>query len=154
MSQHSLRDDDDGGDDGSLPGPHKGHAQRLHDKSSGKRRPLPPPERTTAGRAVLEEVQQLKAELAKARADAAAAVALASERDQTGLGGSVDRLRSRACYRDCCWLPGRGKYSYALVCLGAGVQPVMPRRPGASLANPNKAARRVTAVEFASDSED
>ena len=37
--------------------------------------------------------------------------------------------------------------------VGAAV-PVMPRRPGASLANPNKAARRVTAVEFASDSDD
>ena len=37
--------------------------------------------------------------------------------------------------------------------LGAAV-PAMPRRPGASLANPNKAARRVTAVEFASDSDD
>jgi len=32
--------------------------------------------------------------------------------------------------------------------------PAMPRRPGASLANPNKAARRVTAVEFASDGDD
>ena len=37
--------------------------------------------------------------------------------------------------------------------LGAAV-PVMPRRPGASLTNPNKAARRVTTVEFASDSDD
>ena len=102
MSRHSLHDDDDGDDD-SLPGPSKGHAQRLHDKSSGKRRPLPPPprtqEQTPAERAVVEEVQQLKAELAKARANAAAAVALASEREETGLGGSVDRLRSRACYR-------------------------------------------------------
>jgi len=100
MSQHSLRDDDDGDDD-SLPGPSKGHAQRLHDKSSGKRRPLPLPPRTQAAeRPVVEELQQLKAELAKARADAAAAVALASEREQTGLGGSVDRLRSRACHHD------------------------------------------------------
>ena len=32
--------------------------------------------------------------------------------------------------------------------------PAMTRRPGASLANPNKAARRVTAVEFASDSDE
>ena len=32
--------------------------------------------------------------------------------------------------------------------------PAVQRRPGASLANPNKAARRVTAVEFASDDED
>lgn len=37
--------------------------------------------------------------------------------------------------------------------LGAAV-PAITRRPGASLANPNKAARRVTAVEFASDSDD
>lgn len=37
--------------------------------------------------------------------------------------------------------------------VGAAV-PVVTRRPGASLANPNKAARRVTAVEFASDSDD
>jgi hypothetical protein len=36
--------------------------------------------------------------------------------------------------------------------VGAAV-PAVPRRPGASLANPNKAARRVTAVEFASDSD-
>ena len=34
------------------------------------------------------------------------------------------------------------------------VAPAVQRRPGASLANPNKAARRVTAVEFASDDED
>lgn len=37
----------------------------------------------------------LRAELAKARADAAAAVSLAAEREPSGLGGSVDRLRSR-----------------------------------------------------------
>ena len=37
--------------------------------------------------------------------------------------------------------------------VGAAV-PAMNRRPGASLANPNKVARRVTAVEFASDSDD
>jgi hypothetical protein len=37
--------------------------------------------------------------------------------------------------------------------VGAAV-PAITRRPGASLANPNKAARRVTAVEFASDSDD
>jgi hypothetical protein len=46
---------------------------------------------------VLEEVRNLKAELVKARADTAAAVAL---RAPTGLGGSVDRLRSHECYRD------------------------------------------------------
>jgi hypothetical protein len=95
MSQHSLRDDDDDDDD-NLPGPSKGHAQRLHDKSSGKRRALPLPRTPVVERPMVEELQQLKAELAKARADAAAAVALASEREQTGLGGSVDRLRSRA----------------------------------------------------------
>jgi hypothetical protein len=44
---------------------------------------------------VTAEVRQLKAELAKARADAAAAVALAAEREPSGLGGSIDRLRSR-----------------------------------------------------------
>ena len=37
--------------------------------------------------------------------------------------------------------------------VGAAV-PAVTRRPGASLANPNKVARRVTAVEFASDSDD
>lgn len=44
------------------------------------------------------EVRELKAELAKARADAAAAVALAAEREPSGLGGSVDRLRSRGFF--------------------------------------------------------
>jgi hypothetical protein len=47
---------------------------------------------------VTAEVRQLKAELAKARADAAAAVALAAEREPSGLGGSVDRLRSRGYF--------------------------------------------------------
>ena len=37
---------------------------------------------------------------------------------------------------------------------GSVAAPAVQRRPGASLANPNKAARRVTAVEFASDDED
>ena len=46
---------------------------------------------TTATQA---QVQELKAELAKARADTAAAVALASEREPPGLGGTVDRLFS------------------------------------------------------------
>jgi hypothetical protein len=45
-----------------------------------------------------------------------------------------------------------GRNLYTLV-VGAAV-PAVSRRPGASLANPNKAARRVTAVEFASDSDD
>ena len=40
----------------------------------------------------------LKAELAKARADATAAAALAAEREPSGLGGSVDRLRSRGYF--------------------------------------------------------
>jgi hypothetical protein len=100
----------------------------------------------------------LKAELAKARADATAAVALAAERGPSGLGGSVDRLRSRGYsfvifYADCYkWEEGRILTPFFLL-VGAAV-PVMTRRPGASLANPNKAARRVTAVEFASDSDD
>lgn len=46
----------------------------------------------------MAEVRELKAELAKARADAAAAVALATEREPSGLGGSVDRLRSRGYF--------------------------------------------------------
>lgn len=86
---------------------------------------------TTAERAAQAQVQELKAELAKARADTAAAVALAAEREPPGLGGSVDRLFS-----------------------SRSAAPVVQRRPGASLANPNKLARRVTAVEFASDDED
>ena len=67
--------------------------QRLHRKSTGKRQP-PPPERTVDTTAA--DVRELKAELANVRADAAAAVALAAEREPSGLGGSVDRLRSRA----------------------------------------------------------
>jgi hypothetical protein len=46
------------------------------------------------------------------------------------------------------------RYSHAFGCIGAAVQQVIPRRPGASLANPNKAVHRVTAVEFASDGDD
>ena len=53
---------------------------------------------TPAERKVTAEVRQLKDELAKARADAAAAVALAAEREASGLGGSVDRLRSRGYF--------------------------------------------------------
>jgi hypothetical protein len=49
---------------------------------------------TTAERATQAQVQELKAELAKARADTAAAVALAAEREPPGLGGTVDRLFS------------------------------------------------------------
>jgi len=115
-------------DDVELPGTSQAKStQRSHGKSTGKRNP-PPPEQASEPTAA--EVRVLKAELAKARADAAVAVALAAEREPSGLGGSVDRLRSRAAV------------------------PVVTRRPGASLANPNKAARRVTAVEFASDSDD
>lgn len=117
-------------DNAELPGTAKGRAQRLPDRDPGKRKPPSTQGKTPTESAALAEVQELRAELAKARADAAAAVARASEREPSGLGGSVDRLRSRPAV------------------------PVMPRRPGASLANPNKAARRVTAVEFASDSDD
>lgn len=46
--------------------------------------------------AALTEVQELRAKLAKARADAAAAVTRASECELSGLGGSVNRLHSRA----------------------------------------------------------
>ena len=136
-------------DDADLPSASRGRARRLPDRDPGKRKPLSTQGQTPTERAALAEVQELKAELAKARADAAAAVARASEREPSGLGGSVDRLRSRAyCYVRA----GRDK-THGLGYLGAAV-PVMPRRPGASLANPNKAARRVTAVEFASDSDD
>jgi hypothetical protein len=144
----SLRDDDD--DDADLPGTSKGRTQRSRDISSDKRKPPSTQAQTPAERAALAELQELKAELAKARAHTAAAVALAAEREPSGLGGSVDRLRSRAyyCGRTCC----RKKFISFFV-LGAAV-PAVSRRPGASLANPNKAARRVTAVEFASDSDD
>ena len=49
----------------------------------------------------MAEVRELKAQLARARADAAAAVALAAEREPSGLGGSVDRLRSRGYFYVC-----------------------------------------------------
>jgi len=124
----SLRDDDD--DNADLPGTSRGRAHRSRDISSDKRKPPSTQAQTPAERAALAELQELKAELAKARAHTAAAVALAAEWEPSGLGGSVDRLRSRAAV------------------------PAVSRRPGASLANPNKAARRVTAVEFASDSDD
>ncbi|KAH9993487.1 hypothetical protein BJV74DRAFT_367461 [Russula compacta] len=131
-------DDDDDDDNADSIGTSRASTQRVHAKFTGKRKPPPPQAtqarakaQTTAERTALAEVQELRAELVKARADAAAAaVALAAEREPHGLGGSTDRLRSRAAV------------------------PAMPRRPGASLANPNKAARRVTAVEFASDSDD
>ncbi|KAF8482481.1 hypothetical protein DFH94DRAFT_680553 [Russula ochroleuca] len=121
----SLRDDEDA----ELPGTSRSSsAQRSLGKSTAKRK-SPPQAQTTPERRAAAEVRELKAELAKARADTAAAVALAAEREPSGLGGSIDRLRSRAAV------------------------PAMTRRPGASLANPNKAARRITAVEFASDSD-
>ncbi|KAI9452649.1 hypothetical protein BJY52DRAFT_900817 [Lactarius psammicola] len=111
--------------------------KRTLQPSETSRASSPPPPRkayqtqTPAERAAQAQVQELKAELAKARADAAAAVALAAEREPPGLGGSVDRLFT-----------------------SRSAAPAVQRRPGASLANPNKAARRVTAVEFASDDED
>ena len=83
-------------DDAELPGTAKGRAQRLPDRDPGKRKPPSMQGKTPTESAALTEVQELRAELAKARADAAAAVARASEREPSGLGGSVDRLRSRA----------------------------------------------------------
>ncbi|KAH9164906.1 hypothetical protein EDB89DRAFT_1911814 [Lactarius sanguifluus] len=111
--------------------------KRTLQSSESSRASSPPPSRkahqmqTPAERAAQAQVQELKAELAKARASAAAAVALAAEREPPGFGGTVDRLFS-----------------------SRSAAPAVQRRPGASLANPNKAARRVTAVEFASDDED
>ncbi|KAI0058041.1 hypothetical protein BV25DRAFT_1902428 [Artomyces pyxidatus] len=73
--------------------------------------------------AALEQVRALKAELAKAAEKE-------KERERgTNVGGSTDALRSRA------------------------VVPAAPRRAGASLANPNKKARKIQAIEFASDSD-
>ena len=135
----------------SPPLPHKAHQTQ-------KQAP------TATERAAQAQVQELKAELAKARANTAAAVALAAERESPGLGGTVDRLfSSRTCVfaspppplnpsRAGIWL------AHELTWLGipfpGSATPAVQRRPGASLANPNKAARRVTAVEFASDGED
>ena len=89
-------------DDGAeLPGRSQAKGtQRSHGKSTGKRNP-PAPEQ--ASETTAAEVRVLKAELAKARADATAAVALAAEREPSGLGGSTDRLRSRGSnfYADC-----------------------------------------------------
>ncbi|KAH8985797.1 hypothetical protein EDB92DRAFT_1881489 [Lactarius akahatsu] len=105
--------------------------KRTHQSSESSHASLPPPPRKAHQMQTPAELQELKAELSKARADAAAAVALAAEREPAGLGGTVDRLFS-----------------------SRSAAPAVQRRPGASLANPNKAARRVTAVEFASDDED
>jgi len=63
---------------------------------SKRNSPLPLAEQ--ASETTAAEVRVLKAELAKARANAAAAVALAAEREPSGLGGSVDRLRSRGYF--------------------------------------------------------
>ena len=105
-SSHKIRDagrrrrPDDDDDDTPLPATSRGSTQRLHDRSAGKQKApqtrMQTQTQTSAERAALAEVQELKAELAKARADAAAAVALAAEREPHGLGGSIDRLRSRA----------------------------------------------------------
>ena len=61
--------------------------QRLHDKSTGKRNPSPLKQtsETTAA-----EVRELKAELAKVRADATVAVTMVAEHEPPGLGGGVD----------------------------------------------------------------
>jgi len=104
------------------------------------------------------EVRVFKAELAKARADAAAAVSLVAEREPSGLGGTIDRLCSSeysfVVYADCYkWEEGRIlNINVIFFLVGAAVH-VMTGRPGTSLANPNKAVRRVTAVEFVSDSD-
>jgi hypothetical protein len=86
-----------GNDDGASPTAVRGGSQRSHERSAGKRKaPQSQTMQASSERAALTEVQELRAELARARADAAAAVALAAEREPAGLGGSVDRLRSRA----------------------------------------------------------
>jgi hypothetical protein len=64
----------------------------------------------TAERTAQAQVQELKAELAKARADTAAAVALAAEREPPGLGGTVDRLFSSRTYAPIPPLRGQGGY--------------------------------------------
>jgi hypothetical protein len=97
---HKIRDSGrrrpDGDNDGaSLPTTSRDSAQKLYERSIGRRKAPQSQTQTLAERTALAEVQELKAELAKARADAAAAVALAADRERTGLGGSVDRLRSR-----------------------------------------------------------
>ena len=137
---------------------------RPPDAESQHAAPLPPLKRkrthqpsetsraSSPERAAQAQVQGLKAELAKARADAAAAVALAAEREPPGFGGSVDRLFSSRTYAAARYADGSLAHSW-LSFAGSAAPPVQ-RRPGASLANPNKAARRVTAVEFASDDDD
>jgi len=104
----SLRDNDY--DDAELLGTSQGKStKKSHGKSTGKQNP-PPPEAAAA------ELRELRAELAKARTDAAAAVALAAEREPSGPGGSVDRLRSREYSfvfdTDCCSWAGREKFDF------------------------------------------
>jgi len=53
---------------------------------------------------MLAKVQELRAELAKARIDAAAVIARASEREPSGLGRSMDTLRSCVSLHACRWL--------------------------------------------------
>ena len=119
------------------------------------KRSLPALER--ASETTAAEVQVLK-ELAKTRADATTAVALAAEREPSGLDRSVDRLRSRG-YSFVLFMQTASNWRRAtctltwFLLIGAAI-PVMTWRPGASLANPNKAAHRVTAVESVSDSGD
>ena len=61
--------------------------QRLHDKSTGKRNPSPLKQTSETTSA---EVRELKAELAKVRADATVAVTMVAEHEPPGLGGGVD----------------------------------------------------------------
>ena len=69
-------------------------------------------------------------------------------------GASIDFVRvGSISYADCYESEQRRNLDINVFLVGADA-PVVTRRPGASLANPNKAARRVTAVEFASDSDD
>ncbi|ETW76974.1 hypothetical protein HETIRDRAFT_388552 [Heterobasidion irregulare TC 32-1] len=70
-----------------------------------------------------EEIRVLRQELSKARG-----MNITSQGGSFGLGGSTSALQSRS------------------------VMPAQTARRGASLANPNKKARRYQAVEFASDS--
>jgi hypothetical protein len=114
---------DDDHDDTPLS---RGSTQRLHDRSAGKHKApqtrMQTQMQTPAERAALAEVQELKAELAKVRADAAAAVALAAEREPHGLGGSIDRLRSRAFsyiyfIMPCALLLSSSSEAYTMLCV-------------------------------------
>jgi len=59
---------------------------------------------TLTERAMLAKVQELRAELAKARIDAATVIARASERKPSGLGRSMDTLCSCVSLHACQWL--------------------------------------------------